>query len=373
MEEQGILLKNQTGFTTDEIETLIEAGGLLSSRLRLEEIVEVLMEQAIFLVKAEVGVLWLNIWENRGISPVAAYSLDFESVDFLQQQFKILMDEILLRGTPQIISRDREEGSHYLLKDTSRALNMAVNSMVFIPLVGKGRCLGCLQLVNKQDGSPFNARDLRLCSAFSGQAAVIIDNSILFANQEKLVLSLIRALSSALDARDPYTRGHSERVSKLAMEIARGLGLDYQQQVVLERAALLHDVGKIGIRDNVLLEAGPLSEEKWNIMKSHPEIGAQIIEQIEPKSLMDEVCEGVMHHQEKFDGTGYPLGLSGENIPLVARIITIADAFDAMTSDRPYRKGKSPREALKEIERCAGSHFDPFLVEVFLKVMRERD
>jgi len=188
---------------------------------------------------------------------------------------------------------------------------------------------------------------------------------LLFANQEKLMISLIRALSSALDARDPYTRGHSERVSKLALLIARGIEMSYQQQEILQQAALLHDVGKIGIRDDVLLEPGPLDDRKWEIMKSHPVIGAQIIEQIEPKSVMRQIYEGVMYHQEKYDGTGYPKGLRGKEIPLVARIIAIADAFDAMTSDRPYRKGKSPREALEEIQRCAGKHFDPQLVEVF--------
>lgn len=368
MAEHGMAVETENPFTTEEIETLIEVGALLSSNLRLEEVVEILMEQAVLLVKAETGILWLRPGEEQEISPVASYGLDFDSVTLLRRQFQDYVNGLAVAGKPVITGAGKQDG--HLLELATYALNFAVSSMVFLPLVSKGRTLGCLQLINKQDGNRFGDRDLRLCNTFASQAAVIIDNSLLFANQEKLMISLIRALSSALDARDPYTRGHSERVSELSLLMAREMGMSAKQQEILQQAALLHDVGKIGIRDNVLLDPGPLDEQKWQIMKSHPVIGAQIIEQIEPKSIMKQIYEGVMYHQEKYDGTGYPSGLRGKQIPLVARIIAIADAFDAITSDRPYRKGKSPEEALQEIQRCAGKHFDPQLVDVFVAALK---
>lgn len=370
MAEHGMAVETENPFTTEEIETLIEVGALLSSNLRLEEVVEILMEQAVLLVKAETGILWLRPGEEQEISPVASYGLDFDSVTLLRRQFQDYVNGLAVAGKPVITGAGKQDG--HLLELAAYALNFAVSSMVFLPLVSKGRTLGCLQLINKQDGNRFGDRDLRLCNTFASQAAVIIDNSLLFANQEKLMISLIRALSSALDARDPYTRGHSERVSELSLLMAREMGMSAKQQEILQQAALLHDVGKIGIRDNVLLDPGPLDEQKWQIMKSHPVIGAQIIKQTEPKSVMRQIYEGVMYHHEKYDGTGYPCGLRGKEIPLVARIIAIADAFDAMTSDRPYRKDKSPREALEEIQRCAGKHFDPQLVDVFLKAMHRQ-
>ncbi|GAB6158688.1 HD-GYP domain-containing protein [Desulfotomaculum varum] len=368
MEEYNSAVKTETSFTTEEVETLIEVGALLSSNLRLEEVVEILMEQAVLLVKAATGVLWLKRGEEAAIVPVASYGLDYDAVTLLDRQLQDYVNGLAAAGKPVITGNGKQDG--HILERTAYAINFDVTGMVFLPLVNKGRLLGCLQLINKQDGSPFSRRDIRLCHTFASQAAVIIDNSLLLANQEKLMISLIRALTSALDARDPYTRGHSERVSRLSLLIAREIGLSPQQQEILQQAALLHDVGKIGIRDNVLLEPGPLDEDKWRIMKSHPVIGAQIIEQIEPKSVMKQIYEGVMYHQEKYDGSGYPGGLRGKQIPLVARIIAIADAYDAITSDRPYRKGKSPAEALAEIKNCAGKHFDPHLVEVFLNAMQ---
>ncbi|AQS58017.1 HD domain-containing phosphohydrolase [Desulforamulus ferrireducens] len=358
---------NYGQFTQDEVETLIEVGALLSSDLHMEELVEILMEQAVLLVGAESGLLWFGGEQHR-MTPVAAYGLDGDSVGLLWKQIASRIESTTVRGKPITISTDcGDNGS--LLENVSFAINQPVNSMILLPLVSKGRSLGCLQLINKQDGSEFSNRDLRLCTTFASQAAVIIDNRILFDKQEKLMLSLIRALSSALDARDPYTQGHSERVSQLALLIAKKIDMDQKEQEILQQSALLHDVGKIGIRDSVLLEPGPLDDEKWQIMKSHPVIGAQIIQQIEPKSVMEKIYDGVMYHQEKYDGSGYPYGLRGQEIPQVARIIAIADAYDAITSDRPYRKAKSPQEALAEIKKCAGKHFDPQLVEIFLDAM----
>lgn len=364
-------IADNNDFTTREVNTLLEVGVLLSSNLRLEEVIEVVMEQAIMLVQAETCLLWLDHETNWEFPLVVAYGLDHDAVLLFKEQYQTRTDlrEILTSGQPEIISLTNGKAILPLLDTASSILKNPVNTIMNIPLISKGRQLGFLQLINRQSGSVFNFKDLRLCNAFASLAAVIIDNSILFANQEKLILSLMKALTSALDARDPYTSGHSERVSKLALLLGQNMGLNNKELEILQQAALLHDVGKIGIRDDVLLEPGPLNNDKWSVMKSHPEIGAKIIKQIEPQQLMLPVWHGVMFHQEKYDGSGYPLNLAGQDIPLVARIIAIADAFDAMTSNRPYRKGKKPQAALGEIKRCANQHFDPHLVEVFLSVV----
>lgn len=360
-------------FTQREVNTLLEVGVLLSSNLRLEDVVEIVMEQAIMLLEAESCLLWLDYQTGLDSPLVVTYGLgDNVAINFKKlYQSRNDLREQLYSGQSQIINFTDSDASLTLLHAVQTILNYPVNTIMNVPLISKGRQLGFLQLINKQNGMLFNTKSLMLCNAFASLAAVIIDNSILFASQEKLILSLIKALTSALDARDPYTSGHSERVSKLSLLIGQAIGLQGKELETLQQAALLHDVGKIGIRDNVLLEAGPLSNEKWQIMKSHPEIGANIIKQIEPQQLMLPVWQGVMFHQERFDGSGYPMNLAGHDIPLVARIIAIADAFDAMTSDRPYRKGKSPHAALEEIKRCANRQFDPHLVDVFLSVVEQ--
>ena len=176
-------------------------------------------------------------------------------------------------------------------------------------------------------------------------------------------LNTLEALSSALDAKDKYTRGHSERVAKYAVEIARELKLPEDQIEIIEYTALLHDIGKIGVSADLLNRSGKLSTSEFDIVKLHPIIGANIVKEIHD---LGSLTEYVRHHHERYDGSGYPDNLHGENIPLGARIITLADSFDAMTSGRSYRKKLTFDEAIEEIKRCAGTHFDPRLTQVFI-------
>ncbi|MDI6824297.1 MAG: HD-GYP domain-containing protein [Bacillota bacterium] len=174
------------------------------------------------------------------------------------------------------------------------------------------------------------------------------------------------ALTSALDAKDAYTRGHCDRVAELAMAIGRELRLSEDRLELLAHVGRLHDVGKIGIRDAVLKKPGIFTPGEYGEMQMHVLLGAEIVERI---SLLGEGTRWVMHHHERFDGKGFPGGLHGEEIPLGARIIAVADAYDALTSDRPYKKALSRDEALAEMRRCAGVQFDPALVEVLAKVV----
>ena len=179
----------------------------------------------------------------------------------------------------------------------------------------------------------------------------------------------LEALGSALDTRDVGTQAHSQRVVGYARMLAEAAGIEEPLLTDVERGVLLHDIGKIGIPDSILLKPGPLSPEEWKIMRTHAELGGQLLSRIE---FLKGAIPVVLHHHERWDGTGYPMGLKGEEIPLGARIFAIVDAFDAMTVDRPYSKAIGPEVAREEIKRCAGTHFDPKLVEVFLSLPLKR-
>ena len=181
--------------------------------------------------------------------------------------------------------------------------------------------------------------------------------------------STLRALSVALDVRDRELEGHSQRVARYMELMARELRLAKVDLPTIRRGALLHDLGKIGMPDEILRKAGELESSEWTIMKRHPAYGARILAGI---PFLSGAAEIVRHHHEHFDGSGYPDGLAGEEIPLGARIFALADAFDAMTSDRPYRKAMSLADALKEIERCSGGQFDPAIATAFLNIPTER-
>ena len=178
----------------------------------------------------------------------------------------------------------------------------------------------------------------------------------------------LAALMSALDARDRETEGHSSRVSYLTAKLGAALNFSHEQLKVLERGSLLHDIGKIGISDTILHKPGPLSKEEWVVMRRHPDIGAKIVEGI---PFLEDTIPLIRHHQERWDGSGYPAGLRGEEIPILARMFSIVDTFDALTSKRPYRQKISTQEAVEYIREQAGVIFDPHIVEVFDRLITE--
>jgi len=177
----------------------------------------------------------------------------------------------------------------------------------------------------------------------------------------------IKVLATALDARDHYTHGHSQQVTEYAVEIAQEIGLSAKEIDVIRDAGLLHDIGKIGIPDAILLKPGRLTEEEYAIIKKHPEIGKKILQ---PVNCLADKIPLIYHHHERVDGQGYPEGLAGDNIPLGARILAVADAYQAMTSDRPYRSAMPMQVAISELEKFKGKQFDPMIVEAFLRILR---
>jgi len=187
---------------------------------------------------------------------------------------------------------------------------------------------------------------------------------------EQLLDSLFTLFAATLDARDPYTAGHSLRVAEYSVEIARAAGLADDQVELLRKSALLHDIGKIGIRDDVLLKEGRLTGEEFDKIKQHPVIGVHILSQVHLPEKLQPILPGVKYHHERYDGKGYPEGLAGESIPVFGRIMAIADAYDAMTSDRPYRKGMPVAKALAILEEGSGTQWDASFTQLFLDLKR---
>jgi putative nucleotidyltransferase with HDIG domain len=207
------------------------------------------------------------------------------------------------------------------------------------------------------------------------QAAIAIDGSLIYENLQSTNAELIMAYdetiegwAQAMDLRDKETEGHSLRVAEMAVRLAENLDTNLEDLIHIRRGALLHDIGKLGIPDEILLKAGPLTEEEWVSMRNHPEFANHMLAPIRYLRAAKEIpyC-----HHEKWDGTGYPRNLKGEQIPMAARIFAVVDVFDALTSDRPYRKAWSKEKALEHIRTSAGSHFDPQVVEAFLKLSQE--
>jgi diguanylate cyclase (GGDEF)-like protein/putative nucleotidyltransferase with HDIG domain len=211
----------------------------------------------------------------------------------------------------------------------------------------------------------FSEADLEFARGFGEQAAMAMHNAHLFEDVKGLHLGNLRALSSALTAKDIYTIGHTARVAAYAVLLAAELGWTPRRIQLLEEATYLHDIGKIAVADRVLLKSGPLTDEEWALMKQHPTVSAEIIEAL----LDDEYVAGVRHHHERYDGTGYPDGLAGDDIPFIARLLCLVDSYDAMSSRRVYRPALTHEECLAELRSCSGTQFDPELVDVFVRVL----
>ena len=196
------------------------------------------------------------------------------------------------------------------------------------------------------------------------RSAERLENVALYEGLYENMLSTLNSMAKILDARDPHTSQHSTRVTTLSMSMAAALDLTEEERDTLFIAASLHDIGKVGIPDNILLKPGKLTDEEFDFIKRHPDIGADILKPLPPMAKETEI---IRHHHERFDGRGYPSGLKEIEIPYLSRIISLADSFDAMTSDRPYRKGMSVAEAVAEINQCKGKQFDPVLADIFIE------
>jgi len=237
-------------------------------------------------------------------------------------------------------------------------------SLLCVPMTVRGNRIGVLEAVNKVRGK-FNALDLEGMTVFANQIAIAVENGRLYETLQETFLSTASALGDAIEAKDAYTAGHTRRVMAYSLLVARTMRLPAAAQDAIRLAAILHDIGKIGIEDRILKKPGRLDPDEMQIMRGHSVIGEKIVAGI---PQLRPILPGIRHHHEQYDGNGYPDGLRGETIPKMARIIAVCDTFDAMTSDRPYRRGLPVETALQELHRCAGTQFDPKVVQAFQAV-----
>ncbi|MEK7274267.1 MAG: HD domain-containing phosphohydrolase [Candidatus Desantisbacteria bacterium] len=264
---------------------------------------------------------------------------------------------------------------------------LGIENIMCVPMIYKEEPIGVIVLGDKVSGEPFYTPDTKLVFALASITSTMVQNARLYSQLQNMFLSAIRSLSSAIDEKDNYTLGHSNRVTTYSVELGKRMNLSEEQLGVLQLAAILHDVGKIGIPEEVLKKPGKLTNEEWGNIKQHPDKGVHIVEPmvetegtmaafginfINPKEHIKEIISGIKYHHERFDGHGYPAGLNSTNIPLISRIIAVADAYDAMTSKRSYRDALPEHVAIEELRKNAGEQHDPEIVELFIKMRQEK-
>lgn len=239
-------------------------------------------------------------------------------------------------------------------------------SLIVHPMYHKRVLAGAVFAVEKTGNDPIlSTSDIKMIEVASSHLRMFLENAMLYEQMQQMFMGTLESLTAAIDAKDPYTRGHSQRVAMLSQMIARAIDLDDQTVERVHIAGLVHDVGKIGVPEAVLCKAGRLTDAEFDAIKEHPAIGARILRDI---PNFQDIIPGVLYHHERFDGRGYPCGLKGRNIPLFGRIIAIADSFDAMSSTRTYREALSREHTLGEIETNRGTQFDPDLAVPFLEL-----
>jgi HD-GYP domain-containing protein (c-di-GMP phosphodiesterase class II) len=353
----------------EELNVLYTLLPALSARQRAGQIGKLLvMETARLLDCGRVSLLVLDE-KRQALRVLAAHGLPRECRDVVipvQTSIagRVLLDEDVLlvhdiSQYPDLLEQSR--GSY-----ASRAFAIAR-----IPLKVRGEPLGVLTATDRRDGGEFTARDRKLLDALTAVGASALQNCRLHAAVQSQMLSTISALASAVDAKDHYTHDHSGRVSRLSVATLDELGVeDDPLRHELELAALLHDIGKIGIPDAILTKSGPLTPDEFEIIKTHVRVGADILGHVDG---LQRAAHAVLHHHERFDGSGYLAGLAGDEIPLMSRIIAVADVFDCLTTDRPYRKASRVEEALAELRACKRTHFDPQVVDAFIAVIQRTE
>jgi len=319
------------------------------------------------------GMLIDEIKKQLNVETIAVMFYD-KSSDLLFTKKAIGRWNSELNITPQseFLWKVLKKGKSSTICDVSTVSDLnrlGFKSVILSPLIGKKKTIGLIIVSDKKDGNEFFAGDVKLLNTISSFTAIFIENALLTEEIQEFYLGTIRSFVKALEARSLWTAGHTERVTHYALAIGRQLGLSEKELERLRICSLLHDVGKIAIPDSLLNKMDKLDEKEWEEVRRHPLIGAEILSGL---SGFYEVIDCVRYHHEHFDGTGL-LGLKGEEIPLLARVLAVADAFDAITYDRPYRMRRPKSFAIEEIKRYSGRQFDPQVVKAFLNWIESSD
>ncbi|MBI3038911.1 HD domain-containing protein [bacterium] len=354
-------LTRELSNTYEEISLLYELSNAFSGTLQLDKIQKTAIDEISKTLDVQmVSILMLNE-DKTGLILASGLGVNENHIGKVRfQKGEGLAWSVIQKGQ-SLIANDLFQNGQYMPGEKSE------RSLLLSPIATKFEIIGVLAVSDKLDRSDFSSKDEKLLTTIAQQMGAVLENAQLYREAHELFINTVEALAAAIDAKDPYTFGHSERVTAFSMVIARELKLAFDEIERIRITALLHDIGKLGVSEQILRKPGKLTKEEYGEIQKHPVIGASIMNHVRKLSRF---IPGMIDHHERFDGSGYPDGQKGASISLAGRIIAIADTFDAITSNRPYhpdQKGRPPEVALAEIIRCSGTHFDPSLVEVFTK------
>jgi len=352
---------------------LVELSVNLNSTLDLDALLQLVTATASELLECEAASILLYDEKQARLFFAAATGSDPKKLAEIPVPLDMSLAGTIFRENRPVVRNDAgQDARHYSL--VSEHVNFHVRSLVGVPMLIKERVIGVLEAVNKREGL-FGEQDEAILSVTASHAAIAIGNAQLFREVERSNTDLrlaydatIAGWSRALDLRDHDTEGHTQRVADMTVRLARAFGLGEQAIVQIRRGALLHDMGKLGVPDAILLKPGRLTTAERKLMLRHPQYAYEMLSPIAYLSLALDIPRC---HHEKWDGTGYPRGLAGEEIPLAARLFAVVDVWDALSNNRPYRKRWPQKKTLDYIRGQSGKHFDPRVVDVFLRLMRE--
>lgn len=345
-----------------ELEVLLEFGVELASTLDLSRVLALALQKAEELCQAESS----SIWELDDESGELFFRVVRGRAAGEIQSLRVplgrgIVGSVALSGTAEIVN----EVGHDPRWSGDRDSQFTTHSILTVPLIARGKVIGVLQLLNRAGSGGFTSDDLRRMQLFAGILAAAVANARLYADQKRQFLEMVTALSEAIERRDPYTGGHVRRVVTYSVLLGQELGMEAEALEELRLAAILHDIGKIAVPDQILRKPNRLDEEEARVMARHTLDGAEMVGRI--RSLRH-LVPGIRNHHERMDGSGYPDRLTEEQLPMVPRIIGVADTFDAMTTDRPYRRALTAEAAAVEIGRGAGTQFCPRVVAAFSRL-----
>ncbi len=340
--------------------SLYKVSEAIAASLSLDEVMRTVTDAAIHEVDGDQAVVLLDDGEGGYYERACELHPDFRPRSGVGQLDAAVLSEYFAEDKPL---RVHGQGTRKYFAHMPE--DLASNSLIVTPLSMRQRTMGFLGVVSYTRGKKFDEGQRKMLRMVANRAAAAIENAKLYEDLKATFQQTIKGLASAIDKMDRYTSGHSERVAAYAQILAIKLGMSEEQVEIVRQAALMHDIGKIGCVMN-LNKPGKLSQEEYDIFKKHPGYGKDILE---PITFLHPLIPGVHLHHERWDGRGYPLGLKAQDIPLIARIISVADTYDAMTSDRAYRKALPHEVAVNEILRCSGTQFDPDCAHPFAEAI----
>jgi len=369
--EDLVVRNKELRFQVFSLETLMGLTHQLNSSLDLEGLLSTMILSVVGQLRVNSACLFLT---DERENPKRLDAMTFKGVkEDLVRSIHFEYEDEFLRAVLPVAG---EEGRPVRLGDLSEDPSLercvgplyAAGFTLVCPVMMKQKLTALLAVGEKVSGQEFQSTDLEMVKALSESAGIAIENARLFKDLQETYLATVRVLVSTIEAKDPYTHGHTERVAQYSVGIAKEMDFTQDEIQTIQLGAFLHDIGKLHTSDSILHKPGALTDEEWRMVKAHPVRGAQMLQGVK---FLEKATDLVRHHHERVDGKGYPDGLRGDEITIGAKIVNVADAFDAMTTERPYRQGLTMEQAVAQLEDKAGTQFAKEIVEVMVKALRE--